>query len=40
MDELEAYLVGVPGLTVEAQLLKFTRVSQPTAAATPVYSKR
>lgn len=40
MEELEPYVMGVPGMTVEAQLLKFTRVSQPTAAATPVYSKR
>ncbi|EEH52035.1 uncharacterized protein MICPUCDRAFT_53535 [Micromonas pusilla CCMP1545] len=40
MDELEPYVVGTREMTVEAQLLKFTRVSQPTADATPVYSKR
>ena len=40
MEELEPYMAAVPGMTVETQLLKFTRVSQPTAASTPVYSKR
>jgi sister chromatid cohesion protein DCC1 len=40
MEDLEPYMMGVPGMTVETQLLKFTRVSQPTAASEPVYSKR
>ena len=39
-DELEPYVNGLLGMTVEAALLKFTRVSQPTANAVPVYSKR
>ena len=40
MDELEPYLEAAADQTVEAQLLKFTRVSQPNAKSTPVYSKR
>jgi sister chromatid cohesion protein DCC1 len=40
MDELEPYVVGTKEMTAEAQLLKYMRVSQPTADATPVYSKR
>ena len=40
MDELEAYIAATSDETVEAQLLKYTRVSQPTTDAVPVYSKR
>jgi len=40
MEELEPYLKAVPGMSTEAQLLKFCRVTQPTAAHTPSYSKR
>ena len=39
-EELDPYMQSAPGMTVEAQLLKFTRVSQPTADAVPLYSKR
>ena len=40
MDELDAYVAATSDETVEAQLLKYTRVSQPTTDAVPVYSKR
>ena len=40
MDELDAYVAATSDETVEAQLLKYTRVSQPTADAVPIYSKR
>ena len=38
--ELEPYVRATAEMTVEAQLLKFTRVTQPDAKATATYSKR
>ena len=40
MDELEHYIAATGDETIEAQLLKYTRVSQPTTDAVPIYSKR
>ena len=40
MDELEHYIAATSDETIEAQLLKYTRVSQPTTDAVPIYSKR
>ena len=40
LEELEPYLKATADATVEAQLLKYTRVSQPNAKATATYSKR
>ena len=40
LEELEPYLEATADATVEAQLLKYTRVSQPDAKATATYSKR
>jgi sister chromatid cohesion protein DCC1 len=40
LAELKPYLTPTQEMTVEAQLLKFTRVTQPNAKATAVYSKR
>jgi sister chromatid cohesion protein DCC1 len=40
LEELEPYLEATADATVEAQLLKYTRVSQPNAKATATYSKR
>lgn len=40
LPELAPYVVKTAEMTVEAQLLKFTRVTQPDAKATAVYSKR
>lgn len=40
LKELAPYVVPTADATVEAQLLKFTRVTQPDAKATAVYSKR
>ncbi|KAG6549822.1 hypothetical protein Mapa_008803 [Marchantia paleacea] len=41
-EDLEAYLkdLKVPGQSVEAMLLKYTRKSQPTPTSTPVYTAR
>ena len=40
LEELAPYVVPTADATMEAQLLKFTRVTQPDAKATAVYSKR
>ena len=40
LAELKPYLTPTQEMTVEAQLLKFTRVTQPNAKATAGYSKR
>ena len=40
LAELTPYVQANAEMTVEAQLLKFTRVTQPDAKATATYSKR
>ena len=40
LDEMKPYLQPTTEMNVEAQLLKFTRVTQPNAKATAAFSKR